>query len=184
MRKTAACCCFPLGYLAAGASSRPTHHRSLADGSVSFAWVVLVTGWIQPMVDSSLSDRFCGRSSAIWWMTSRAGTVAVLYGPCLRQPTWRCSRRLVSPPGATLGFVLALSLPLSLVPLFSVDAALLMLASAVDCYCSPMGRIRPCPLTLRYCWLWCPASHLGAVLWWQRAPGGLKVEALAAQQLL
>ena len=24
---------------------------------VSFAWVVLVTGWIQPMVDSSLSDR-------------------------------------------------------------------------------------------------------------------------------
>ena len=25
---------------------------------VSFAWVVLVTGWIQPMVDSSLSDRF------------------------------------------------------------------------------------------------------------------------------
>ena len=32
---------------------------------VSFAWVVLVTGWIQPMVDSSLSDRFLKELSLI-----------------------------------------------------------------------------------------------------------------------
>ena len=41
---------------------------------------------------------------------------------------------LVSPPGATLGFLLALTLPLLLVPLFSVDVALIVSAPLADCF--------------------------------------------------
>ena len=74
-------------------------------------------------------------------MTFR-GEFGVLGLPCCAS-LWRCSKALVSPPGATLGFVLALSLPLVLVPLFSVDAALLVLAPLLIA-CSRKGD-RPCP---------------------------------------
>ena len=134
---------------------------------VSFAWVVLVTGWIQPMVDSSLSDRFLKEKFGHLVDDPSGGTVAVLWA-MLRQPL-ALLEALVSPPGATLGFVLALSLPLVLVPLgFSVDAALLMLAPLLIALLS-QGR-SALSVTLRYVLALVPGLYLGAVLWWQRHP--------------
>ena len=85
----------------------------------------------------------------------------------LRQPL-ALLEALVSPPGATLGFVLALSLPLMLVPLLSVDAALLMLAPLLIALLS-QGR-SALSVTLRYVLALVPGLYLGAVLWWQRHP--------------
>ena len=133
---------------------------------VSFAWVVLVTGWIQPMVDSSLSDRFLKEKFGHLVDDPSGGTVSVLWA-MLRQPL-ALLEALVSPPGATLGFVLALSLPLVLVPLFSVDAALLMLAPLLIALLS-QGR-SALSVTLRYVLALVPGLYLGAVLWWQRHP--------------
>ena len=133
---------------------------------VSFAWVVLVTGWIQPMVDSSLSDRFLKEKFGHLVDDPSGGTVAVLWA-MLRQPL-ALLEALVSPPGATLGFVLALSLPLMLVPLLSVDAALLMLAPLLIALLS-QGR-SALSVTLRYVLALVPGLYLGAVLWWQRHP--------------
>ena len=133
---------------------------------VSFAWVVLVTGWIQPMVDSSLSDRFLKEKFGHLVDDPSGGTVAVLWA-MLRQPLALLDA-LVSPPGATVGFVLALSLPLVLVPLLSVDAALLMLAPLLIALLS-QGR-SALSVTLRYVLALVPGLYLGAVLWWQRHP--------------
>ena len=133
---------------------------------VSFAWVVLVTGWIQPMVDSSLSDRFLKEKFGHLVDDPSGGTVVVLWS-MLRQPL-ALLEALVSPPGATLGFVLALSLPLVLVPLLSVDAALLMLAPLLIALLS-QGR-SALSVTLRYVLALVPGLYLGAVLWWQRHP--------------
>ena len=53
----------------------------------SFAWVLLVTGWIQPLWIPRWPIAFCRRSSAIWWMTFRrdpgcgAGFAAAPPGP-------------------------------------------------------------------------------------------------------
>ena len=135
---------------------------------VSFAWVVLVTGWIQPMVDSSLSDRFLKEKFGHLVDDPSGGTVAVLWA-MLRQPM-ALIEALVSPPGATLGFVLALSLPLVLVPMLSVDAALLMLAPLLIALLS-QGR-SALSVTLRYVLALVPGLYLGAVLWWQRHPEG------------
>merc|ERR1739841_396017 len=90
-------------------------------------------------------------------------------GPRLRQP-FALLEALVSPPGATLGFVLALSLPLVLVPLLSVDAALLMLAPLLIALLS-RGR-SALSVTLRYVLALVPGLYLGAVLWWERNPEG------------
>ena len=104
--KTVACCCFheKLWALVRRPDQRITGALLML---VSFAWVVLVTGWIQPMVDSSLSDRFLKRSSAIWWMTHFGGNGFCALGHAA--PFLALLLALVSPPGATLGFVLALS---------------------------------------------------------------------------
>ena len=135
---------------------------------VSFAWVVLVTGWIQPMVDSSLSDRFLKEKFGHLVDDPSGGTVVVLWS-MLRQPI-ALLEALVSPPGATLGFVLALSFPLVLVPLISLDAALLMLAPLLIALLS-QGR-SALSVTLRYVLALVPGLYLGAVLWWERHPGG------------
>ena len=74
----------------------------------SFLWVLLVTGWIQPAVDSSLSDRFLQEKFGHLVDDVSGGTLSVLLA-MLRHPL-ALLQAIVSPPGATLGFLLALSL--------------------------------------------------------------------------
>ena len=83
--------------------------------AVSFSWVLLVTGWIQPSVDSSLSERFLQEKFGHLVDDVSGGTLSALVA-MLRNPL-AVLQAIVSPPGATLGFLLALSLPLLLIPL-------------------------------------------------------------------
>ena len=85
----------------------------------------------------------------------------------LREPL-SVLQALVSPPGATLGFVLALTLPLLFVPLLSVDALLLVSAPLFVALVS-QGRTA-LAVTLRYVLALVPGLYLGAVLWWQAHP--------------
>ena len=132
----------------------------------SFAWVLLVTGWIQPSVDSSLADRFLQEKFGHLVDDVSGGTPSVVLG--LLQRPWALLQALISPPGATLGFVLALTLPLLFVPLLSVDAALLVAVPLLIALVS-QGRTA-LAVTLRYVLALVPGLYLGAVLWWQRHP--------------
>ena len=131
---------------------------------VSFVWVLLVTGWIQPMVDSSLSDRFLQEKFGHLVEDPSGGTAAVLLA-MLRRPL-ALLQALVSPPIETLGFLLALSLPLLFVPLRSVDAVLLMAGPLLIALLS-QGR-SALSVTLRYVLALVPGLYLGSVLWWER----------------
>ena len=132
----------------------------------SFLWVLLVTGWIQPAVDSSLSDRFLQEKFGHLVDDVSGGTLSVLLA-MLRHPL-ALLQAIVSPPGATLGFLLALSLPLLLIPLLSVDSALLVAAPLLIALVS-QGR-SALSVTLRYVLALVPGLYLGSVLWWQRHP--------------
>ena len=132
----------------------------------SFLWVLIVTGWIQPAVDSSLSDRFLQEKFGHLVEDVSGGTFAVMLG-MLRQPL-ALLQAIVSPPGSTLGFLLALSLPLLFVPLLSVDSALLV---AVPLFIALVSQGRSAlSVTLRYVLALVPGLYLGAVLWWQAHP--------------
>ena len=134
--------------------------------AAAFAWVLVVTGWIQPAVDSSLADRFLSEKFGHLVEDPSGGTAAVVLA-MLRQPL-ALLQALVSPPGATLGFVLALTLPLLFVPLRSVDAALLV---AVPLFIALVSQGRTAlAVTLRYVLALVPGLYLGAVLWWQAHP--------------
>ena len=135
---------------------------------IAFVWVLLVTGWIQPMVDSSLSDRFLQEKFGHLVNDPSGGTVSVLFA-MLGRPL-ALLEAIVSPPGGTLGFLLALSLPLLFVPVFSVDAVLLMAAPLLIALLS-QGR-SALSVTLRYVLALVPGLYLGAVFWWQQHPKG------------
>lgn len=132
----------------------------------SFLWVLLVTGWIQPAVDSSLSDRFLQEKFGHLVDDVSGGTLAVMVS-MLRQPL-ALLQAMVSPPGSTLGFLLALCLPLLCIPLLSIDSALLV---AVPLFIALVSQGRTAlSVTLRYVLALVPGIYLGAVLWWQTHP--------------
>ena len=132
----------------------------------SFGWVLLVTSWIQPAVDSSLADRFLSEKFGHLVDDPSGGTVSVVL-TMVSQPL-AVLQALVSPPGATLGFVLALSLPLLFVPLVSADAALLVAVPLLIALVS-QGRTA-LAVTLRYVLALVPGLYMGAVLWWEAHP--------------
>ena len=137
---------------------------------ISFAWVLLVTGLIQPSVDASLSDRFLQEKFGHLVEDVSGGTWSVLL-QMLQKPV-ALLEALVSPPGATLGFVIALSLPLLLVPLFSIDAALIVSAPLLIALLS-QGRTA-LAVTLRYVLALVPGLYIGTLLWWQSHPSAWK----------
>ena len=133
---------------------------------ISSAWVFLVTGLIQPSIDASLSDRFLQEKFGHLVEDVSGGTWSVLF-QMLQKPV-ALLQALVSPPGATLGFLIALSLPLLLVPLFSVDAALIVSAPLLIALLS-QGRTA-LAVTLRYVLALVPGLYIGTLLWWQSNP--------------
>ena len=133
---------------------------------ISFAWVFLVTGFVQPSVDASLSDRFLQEKFGHLVADVSGGTLSVLLQ--MAQKPVALLGALVSPPGATLGFLLALTLPLLLVPLFSVDVALIVSAPLLIALLS-QGRTA-LAVTLRYVLALVPGLYIGTLLWWQSNP--------------
>ena len=132
----------------------------------SFGWVLMVTGWIQPMVDSSLADRFLQEKFGHLVEDVSEGSLAVVLG-MLSQPL-ALLQSLITPPGATLGFLLALTLPLVFVPFRSLDAALLVAVPLLIALVS-QGRTA-LAVTLRYVLALVPGLYLGTVLWWADHP--------------
>ncbi len=132
----------------------------------ALGWVLLITGCIQPAVDSSLSDRFLAEKFGHLLEDPSGGTLSLLL-VIFREP-FSVLRALVSPPGATFGFVLALTLPLLFIPLLSVDVLLLVSAPLFVALVS-QGRTA-LAVTLRYVLALVPGLYLGAVLWWQAHP--------------
>lgn len=140
----------------------------------AFGWVLLVTGWIQPSVDSSLTDRFLTEKFGHLLDDPSGGTLSVLL-TILSRP-FAVLLALVSPPIATLGFLLALSLPLLFVPLVSVDAALLVSGPLFVALVS-QGQ-NALAINLRYVLALVPGLYLGSVLWWESHPEAWKNQPL------
>lgn len=130
---------------------------------ISSVWVFVVTGLIQPSVDASLADRFLQEKFGHLVADVSGGTLSVSF-QMLQKPV-AVLEALVSPPGATFGFLIALSLPLLLVPLLSVDAALMVSVPLLIALLS-QGRTA-LAVTLRYVLALVPGLYIGTLLWWQ-----------------
>ena len=122
-------------------------------------------GGFNLMLDSCLSDCFLKEKFGHLVVDVRGGIPAVRVGAA---PSPALVQGFISPPGATLGFVLAVTLSLLFVPLLSVDAALLVAVPLLIALVS-QGRTA-LAVTLRGELAQVLGLYLGSVLWWQRHP--------------
>ncbi|MFL0781760.1 MAG: DUF2079 domain-containing protein [Prochlorococcus sp.] len=134
---------------------------------LAFLYVAMMTGLIQPQVDSSLSDRFLQEKFGHLADDVSGGTFSVLWS-ILTHPI-KLVQALVSPPGETLGFLLAVTLPLAFIPFLSVDVLLMVLIPLLIALLS-QGRTA-LAVTLRYVLALVPGLFMGTMLWWQQHPG-------------
>ena len=135
--------------------------------AMSLAYVALMTGWIQPQVDSSLSDRFLQEKFG-HLLQGRSGGPFTLLWTMLTHPL-RLLAALVSPPGTTLAFLLAPALPLAFIPFVSLDVALMV---AVPLFIALVSQgMSALSVTLRYVLALVPGLFMGAMLWWQAHSG-------------
>ena len=135
--------------------------------AMSLVYVAVMTGWIQPQFDSSLSDRFLQEKFGHLLQGRTGGTFTVLW-TMVTHPL-RLLAALVSPPGTTLAFLLAPALPLAFIPFVSLDVALMV---AVPLFIALVSQgMSALSVTLRYVLALVPGLFMGAMLWWQAHPG-------------
>ncbi|MEC9453395.1 MAG: DUF2079 domain-containing protein, partial [Cyanobacteriota bacterium] len=135
--------------------------------AMSLVYVAVMTGWIQPQFDSSLSDRFLQEKFGHLLQGRTGGTFTVLW-TMVTHPL-RLLEALVSPPGTTLAFLLAPALPLAFIPFVSLDVALMV---AVPLFIALVSQgMSALSVTLRYVLALVPGLFMGAMLWWQAHPG-------------
>lgn len=129
-------------------------------------WVVLVTTVLMPMFSEDTSRRFMVENFGHFiGDRDRAGSLEVL-GSALSRP-FNLLRELVSPPGQTLRYLLAQTLPLLFLPLLSLDCWLLMGLPLAGLLLA-QGKPSPLSVNVRYALLVVPGLFAGAVFWWQR----------------
>jgi uncharacterized membrane protein len=132
-------------------------------------WVVLVTTVLMPMFSEDTSRRFMVENFGHFiGGQDQAGSLEVL-ASALRQP-WILAWELVSPPGETLRYLLAQTLPLLFLPLLSLDCWLLMGLPLAGLMLA-QGKPSPLSVNVRYALLVVPGLFAGAVFWWQRHRG-------------
>jgi uncharacterized membrane protein len=129
-------------------------------------WVVLVTTVLMPMFSEDTSRRFMVENFGHFiGGRNQAGSLEVL-SSALRQP-WILLKELVSPPGQTLRYLLAQTLPLLFLPLLSLDCWMLMGLPLMGLLLA-QGKPSPLSVNVRYALLVVPGLFAGAVLWWER----------------
>lgn len=130
----------------------------------SVASVALLTAVVQPQFGADLSDRFMQEKFAPFMVGRDGGGTLALLLSMLQQPGLLL-QELLSPPGRTLTFLLAIALPLALIPLRSVDVGLLIAAPLfVPLASQGMSALS---VTLRYVMFLVPALFAGTMLWWR-----------------
>ncbi|WP_236069100.1 DUF2079 domain-containing protein [Prochlorococcus marinus] len=166
VREDAGLTLFSLGFWAA--LRRPGARAiGLMVMAMSLVYVAVMTGWIQPQFDSSLSDRFLQEKFGHLLQGRTGGTFTVLW-TMVTHPL-RLLAALVSPPGTTLAFLLAPALPLAFIPFVSLDVALMV---AVPLFIALVSQgMSALSVTLRYVLALVPGLFMGAMLWWQAHPG-------------
>ncbi len=132
----------------------------------SFIYVLIMTSWVQPSLDSSLSERFLSEKFGHLTNNASGGTLPLLWAIISKPKSLLIA--LVSPPGGTLAFLLAPSIPLALIPIFSVDVALMV---ALPLFIALISQgMSSLSVTLRYVMALVPGLFAGTMLWLEAHP--------------
>ena len=138
-------------------------------GLYGAGWVYAATNLFMPLYSEDVSKRFMVEKFGHYLGEKEEASSAEVLGLVLSQP-WKVVQELVSPPGKTIGYLLAQGLPLALVPLISLDAWLLMGLPMLGLLLA-QGANDPLSISIRYALLVVPGLFAGGVYWLAGHPG-------------
>jgi uncharacterized membrane protein len=133
---------------------------------LSLGYMLALTNLIMPLFSNDLSGRFMVEQFGQFVGGEKASTLDVI-GAILRNPG-RLIVQLLTPPEATVRYLLGQWVPLAFIPIISVDAWLL----AGFPIFKTLIQNDPTALSLhlRYAQTWIPGLFYGVILWWAKHP--------------
>jgi uncharacterized membrane protein len=133
---------------------------------ISLAYMLALTNWVMPLFSSDLSDRFMIEQFGQFTDGEKASTVDVIWG-ILSNPG-RLIGQILTPPEATVRYLLGQWVPLAFIPIISVESWLLagfpILKTLIQNDPTALS------LHLRYAQTWIPGLFYGVILWWAKYP--------------
>lgn len=134
-------------------------------GIWGLCWVAIVTNILMPIFGDDNARRFMVSNFGQFVPgAERASSLEILQHVALQPLT--LLRELISPPGATLRYLLGQGLPLLFFPLISADAWLLMGLPMLGLLLA-QGSNDPLSINIRYTFLVIPGLFAGSVMWWR-----------------
>ena len=141
-------------------------------GLYGAGWVYAATNVFMPLYSEDVSKRFMVEKFGHYLGEQEQASSTEVLSQVLSQP-WKVVQELVSPPGKTIGYLLAQALPLALVPLISLDAWLLMGLPMLGLLLA-QGANDPLSLSIRYALLVVPGFFAGGIYLLAARPGLLQ----------
>jgi uncharacterized membrane protein len=133
---------------------------------MSLGYMLALTNWVMPLFSDDLANRFMVEQFGQFVDGKKASTVDVIWA-ILKNPG-RLIVQLLTPPEATVRYLLGQWVPLAFIPIISVEAWLLagfpILKTLIQNDPTALS------LHLRYAQTWIPGLFYGVILWWAKHP--------------
>jgi uncharacterized membrane protein len=133
---------------------------------ISLAYMLALTNLVMPLFSDDLSDRFMIEQFGQFTDGEKASTVDVIWA-ILNNPG-RLIFQILTPPEATVRYLLGQWVPLAFVPIIAIDSWLLagfpILKTLIQNDPTALS------LHLRYAQTWIPGLFYGVILWWAKHP--------------
>lgn len=128
----------------------------------SLAYLLVLTNLIMPIFSNDISKRFMLERFGQYVDGNEASTLDVIVG-MIKRP-WLLLHELITPPGATLRYLLGHTLPLAFVPFLSPASWLVPGFPLIKLL---IGKgMSVLSITIRYAMTIVPGLFYGAILWW------------------
>ncbi len=132
---------------------------------IGLGWVAIVTNILMPIFGDDNARRFMVSNFGQFVPGSTRATSVEILRQVLLQP-FTLLRELITPPGATIRYLIGQGLPLLFVPLISADAWLLMGLPMLGLLLAK-GSNDPLSINIRYTFLVVPGLFAGSIYWWR-----------------
>ncbi|WP_448573779.1 DUF2079 domain-containing protein [Trichothermofontia sp.] len=131
---------------------------------LSIGYILLITGVVMPIFSADISRRFMIERFGQYVTTDDASTLAII-AAIARQP-WQLFVELVTPVGATLGYLLGHGLPLAFVP--AIAPASWVISGLPLLQILLQQGTEALSINVRYATPVIPGLFYGAILWWSQ----------------
>lgn len=132
----------------------------------SLGYILLLTNQVMPLFSEDISRRFMLERFGQYATGNEASTLDIIWG-MITNP-WRLIGELISPPGATLRYLIGHWLPLGFIPAIAPSAWLVAGFPLLKLLLAKGQSVLS--INIRYAMAVVPGLFYGTILWWSKHP--------------